>query len=208
MRKNLLFAFFLLLFVQSAAFAQVSMFSAGLNNRSRRGDAPTTISSDAMDIDIAKNKATFLGNVIVDDPEMMITCRKMTIYLQDAAKPKTGSGKETPSDAAKTKPSASPEDSIASGKELDRIECKEDVVITRKQQSVPGAAREEQKALAGKAVYHFKGGTIVLTENPVIVKGKSRLRGEMITLHLDSERVEIVSGKIQSSDISRDMGTK
>ena len=141
-----------------------------------------------MDLDIANNKATFLGNVLVDNPEMLITCRKMTIFLQEAEKKE-----KAPEKTAKTD-----EENPIGSKELSRIECSEDVVITRK---APLSNGEEQKAFAGKAVYDVKENSITLLEKPLVIKGKSRVRGEIITLHLESERVEVVNATIQSTEI-------
>ncbi len=188
MKKSLLFAAVLLLAAQIPAYSQISLFSAAKRDGGKRGDAPTTINADAMDIDIANNKATFLGNVLVDDPEMLITCRKMVIILEDAKK--DGSD---PKKAAKTD-----ESNPVGGKELSRIECIEDVVITRK---APLSSGEEQKAFAGKAIYDVKEDSITLQEKPLVIKGKSRVRGEIITLHLESERVEVVNATIQSTEI-------
>lgn len=188
MKKSLLFAAVLLLAAQIPAYSQISLFSAAKRDGGKRCDAPTTINADAMDIDIANNKATFLGNVLVDDPEMLITCRKMVIILEDAKKDGTD-----PKKAAKTD-----ESNPVGGKELSRIECIEDVVITRK---APLSSGEEQKAFAGKAIYDVKEDSITLQEKPLVIKGKSRVRGEIITLHLESERVEVVNATIQSTEI-------
>lgn len=62
---------------------------------------------------------------------------------------------------------------------------------------------EEQKAFAGKAVYNVKDETITLLIKPLVIKGKSRVRGEVITLHLDSERVEVVNATIHSTEIGK-----
>ena len=86
MKKSLLIAAVLLLAAQIPAYSQISLFSAAKRDNKKNSDAPTTINADAMDLDIANNKATFLGNVLVDNPEMLITCRKMTIFLQEAEK--------------------------------------------------------------------------------------------------------------------------
>ena len=154
-----------------------------------------------MDIDIANNKATLMGNVVVDDPEMTITCRKMTIFLVDekkedkkasTAKPASKPEKELP---AKKNPAS--EDDPVAGKKLSRIECVEDVVITRKALLSNG---EEQKALAGKAVYNFAEGTIELSDKPIVIKGKSRIQGEKITLYTESERITIVNATATTTD--------
>ena len=110
------------------------------------------------------------------------------------AKPKNGIRYITdPKKAAKTD-----ESNPVGGKELSRIECIEDVVITRK---APLSSGEEQKAFAGKAIYDVKEDSITLQEKPLVIKGKSRVRGEIITLHLESERVEVVNATIQSTEI-------
>lgn len=194
MKKSILFAAVFLLAAQIPLFSQISLFSAANKNRASRGDTTTTINADAMDIDIANNKATFLGNVLVDDPEMLITCRKMVLFLEDSKK----NAKNT--EAAKDQKKKTKSEDPAGGKTLSRIECIDDVVITRKALLSNG---EEQKAFAGKAVYDVKGDSITLLDKPVVIKGKSRVRGEVITLHLDSERVEVVNATIHSTEIGK-----
>ena len=62
------------------SFAQLQLLSSSTGKgRKERSDEPTIINSDAMDIDMANDKVTLLGNVDVQDPEMNIKCRKMTI---------------------------------------------------------------------------------------------------------------------------------
>ena len=64
------------------SFAQLQLFSASTaKDKKEKSDEPTIINSDAMDIDMANDKVTLLGNVDVQDPEMNIKCRKMVIYL-------------------------------------------------------------------------------------------------------------------------------
>ena len=89
MKKIILIASALFLLAQVPVSAQLSLFSTTRGNQVNRKDTPTVINSDAMDIDLANNKATFMGNVVVDDPEMTITCRKMTIFLVDDKKNET-----------------------------------------------------------------------------------------------------------------------
>lgn len=202
MKKLILFAAISLFAAQIPLFSQISLFSAA-GKRSARPDTPTTINADAMDIDIANNKATFLGNVLVDDPEMLITCRKMILFLEDAEKTPKADGKK--GDAAKAaapgqNAPAAESDDPTGGKKLTRIECIDDVVITRK---APLSNGEEQKAFAGKAIYNVKDETITLLIKPLVIKGKSRVRGEVITLHLDSERVEVVNATIHSTEIGK-----
>ncbi len=211
MKKTILIASVLFLLAQIPVSAQLSLFSTTRSNRADRKDTPTVINADAMDIDIANDRATLMGNVVVDDPEMTITCRKMTIFLVDekkmekktsgnsAAKTETGPQAKKPAvqTETKAKKSAASEEDPVAGKKLSRIECVEDVVITRKALLSNG---EEQKALAGKAVYNFAEGTIELMDKPIVIKGKSRIQGEKITLYTESERITIVNATATTTD--------
>ena len=169
------------LFFCADLFAQLQLFSTSTTAKKGRNDEPTIINSDAMDIDLSKDKVTLLGNVDVQDPEMNIKCRKMIIYL----------GKDQ-SKKGKTGDSARDEQS---GKEVVKIECIGDVVITRVMGDAPsGQSKENQQAFAGKAVYLIKEETITLTEDPVLVNGPNRLMGERIILHTKTDRVLVFKG--------------
>ena len=162
-------------------FAQLQLFSTSSSKSNRKSnDEPTIINSDAMDIDMANDKITLLGNVDVQDPEMNIKCRKMIIYLGKSEKKAAATG-----DSARDE---------QSGKEVVRIDCIGDVVITRLQVDSPDGKKENQQAFAGKAVYLIKEETITLTEDPVLVNGPNRLMGERIILHTKTERVMVFKG--------------
>lgn len=187
-------------------FVSVNVSAQGLSflqpakgaDKKRSGKTPTVINADTMDIDIAKNIAVFTGNVKVDDEEMNITCKKMTIFLEDkkaeeAAKtlaPKQDSVKpdnkpEVKSDEVK------PEES----KQVSRIICEENVVIVRKTFSENEKAQGDQEARSGHADYDVKSGRIVLTKNnPLLRRGGDTLKGEIITIWRDSEKVEVQGG--------------
>ena len=169
-----------LLSVCVESFAQLQLFSSPGKNKKEKSDEPTIINSDAMDIDMANDKITLLGNVDVQDPEMGIKCRKMIIFLGKNTKKAQASGDETRDEQ--------------SGKEVIRIECTGDVVITRNQVENADGTKENQQAFAGKAVYEVKEDTITLTEDPVLVSGPNRLRGERIILHTKTERVLVFKG--------------
>ena len=162
-------------------FGQLQLFSASPSAKKGKSDEPTIINSDAMDIDMANDKITLLGNVDVQDPEMNIKCRKMIIYMG-----KNQNKQEKTGDSARDE---------QSGKEVVKIECIGDVVITRMMVNAPdGQVKENQQAFAGKAVYLIKEESITLTEDPVLVNGPNRLMGERIILHTKTERVLVFKG--------------
>ena len=150
-----------------------------------------------------------MGNVMVDDPEITITCRKMTIILEDSDKDEKDAKKDAKAADAKQKDNKKDdkkeEDDPIGGKELSKIICTEEVVITRK---LPLSNGDSQKALADRAVYDLKEGTIELSEKPVVIKGNSNLQGEKITLYTDSERITVVNAIATSSNFNPSMKKK
>ena len=169
-----------ILFFCADLFAQLQLFSTSSSKKGKNDD-PTIINSDAMDIDMANDKVTLLGNVDVQDPEMNIKCRKMIIYLG-----KNQNKQQKTGDSARDE---------QAGKEVVKIECTGDVVITRVMGNAPsGQSKENQQAFAGKAVYQIKEETITLTEDPVLVNGPNRLMGERIILHTKTDRVLVFKG--------------
>ncbi len=184
------------------SFAQLGpMFDASKkSSRKNKGDTPTTISADSMDLDIANDKAILLGNVDVRDPEMTIKCRKMIIYLGKAEKapaktPDKPDTKGTPAAGGEKKEGSGDVREEQLGKEVVQIDCIGDVVITRV--AVEGV-KDAQQAFAGKAVYTLKDDTITMTEDPVVVNGPNRLAGEKIILNTKTERVLVLGGKIST----------
>ncbi len=170
------------------AQAQFSFIDVKSDSGKSRSDKPTFINADAADIDIANNRATFMGNVKVDDPDMILTCRKLIIYLSDSKK-KTPDGKPQ-------------SDDLEGGKRVSRIECQDDVVIVRKKKLSSG---EDQKAYASQGIYDVEKGSIKLSgqPKPLIVSGASKIRGETITLYTDTERVEITYPDIEAVNLGR-----
>ncbi len=164
-----------------AQFANL-MMNKTRKSRAEKSNIPTTVKSDSMDIDLAKDKIILLGNVEVDDPEMNIKCQKMTIFLENK---QAGNAEKDKSDAGSD---MNPE----GNKQVTRIECVGDVVITRNSgEKVAGS--DVQKAFAGKAVYDLPTDTITLTENnPVIVSGGNRLAGEQIIVNIKTERINVI----------------
>ena len=110
----------------------------------------------------------------------------MTIFLEN--KPT----EQPAGDAGKSRSDAGSDMNPEGNKQVTRIECVGDVVITRNSgEKVAGS--NVQKAFAGKAVYDLPTDTITLTENnPVIVSGGSRLSGEQIIVDIKTERINVL----------------
>ncbi len=174
------------LFAQSGLNSIVDLSSKGKKGKNTQ---PTVITSDSMSIDLPKNQAVFTGNVEIDGDQMNIKCHKMTIYLRDKPKGAKGSdGEEEPDTAEGKIKSAS--------KEVYRIICEGNVIITRKGLDKEEQAKGEQKATCGHAVYNFITGDIVMTQKPIISRGKDKIIGRIITINRDTEKMDVSGGRI------------
>jgi len=157
-----------------------SFFRGEGKDEERKGKVPTVITSDSMDLDIGRNICIFTGNVRVEDEEMHITCHKMIIHLEEVKK--AGKNQEKPAGPG-----------FEGTKRVSRIICLRDVVIIRKLND-PDKKDEEQKALCGKADYDVKTGKIIMTEEPILMRTPDSLRGEVITIWRDSQKVRVEGG--------------
>lgn len=147
----------------------VSLFSS-YGGRQRPKNSMTKISADSMDIDISKNLAVFTGNVLIDDPQLVINCHKMEIVLDQ------GEGGDIKS------------------KTISKIVCKGDVVIIRKLPDAEVKEKGAQKAIAGEAEYEVKTGKVTLSEKPMLMRGDDSLKGRKITFWRDSNRLMVEGG--------------
>ena len=154
--------------------AQLSVNAKDLKGRT------ILISSDAGDVELKKGIATFYGNVIVNDPEVLITCQKMVLYQEPKAQRKDKKSKPDASDKKDSKKSQKDDDV-----KLERIECIGDVVIVRK-----NTGESSQRGTCGKAVYYHKEGKINMLDEPVVYQNDSVVTGTRLTLFCDSERIE------------------
>ena len=207
-----------------------SFFKKQSSNR-KRTDAPTVVEAATMDIDMENNIATLLGNVVVDDQDVKITCDKMVIHLEDKTEPdesgeeaaKSGEGESGEGAAVKNeaeaaekpeekKESAEKESSAAkegedkeekddaeeddptSGKQLKKIECFGEVVITHRADPNDSSSKE-QVATSDYALYDVTANTITLTGRPVLTSGTDRLDAEKIVFDVETGRTFITTGK-------------
>lgn len=171
----------LLLAMSLPLTAQLSLDS------SNREGKPILINSDAMDVEIEKGVATFYGNVVVNDPDIVITCQKMVLYQA----PKADKSKKA---AAKKKSKNSLEGNDA---KLERIECIGDVVITRK-----NSGESSQWGTCGKAIYYHKDGYVTMSSEPVLYQDDSKITGIRLTFFRDSKRIEGTDIKITARNLN------
>ena len=171
-------------------------------NTKYRGDKPILINSDAMDVDIENGKATFYGNVIVNDPEVIITCDRMVLYQEpkQAKKPAQAAAPAgQPAPAAKPASGKSSDDLMGGDTRLERIECIGNVVITRK-----NTGEKSQWGKCGKAIYYHKLGKITMLLAPYLYQDDSMITGTRLSFFRDSKRIEGTDIKISARNLGEE----
>ena len=144
---------FTLFFTETVCLAQFGGEFFGLSNSKKKGaQGPTELTADTLDFDIKNDFIYFEGNVVFNNDDVKITCDKMVIQLQKNKKSK-------------------------GGKTVSKIICLRNVEIIRQLDEKAKDFKGKQKALAGKAVYDAKTSMITMTINPVLMRGKDKLKG-------------------------------
>ena len=138
----------------------------------------TDLRSDALDMDYRKNSAIFTGNVVVEDPDMQLTCRTMNISFR-TTEPHAAA-------APATDTTLMPGINAGGKRELAEIVCHDDVRVVRRGTSPEGGERAE----AAQAVLDYTQRKVTLSgAHPRLVRGDDSLTGEQLILWLNEERL-------------------
>ena len=131
---------------------------------------PVFAESNILHYDIASDKCTLLGNVVVDDKESAkITCEKMLIHLENAPQTAKAAKSEKADQKKNTK------------KQLKLLECFGDVHIVHRATPKDGL-KKNQTSTSDYAVYDPKTQTMLLTGKPVLTSGRDIMSGEKIEI--------------------------
>ena len=155
---------------------------------------PTTINSDNSILNIRGNVADLLGHVKIEEEKFNLTCKKMKILAKDitpeqAAK-NAAENQEFPDDAPKHM-------GIGDTKEITKIICLEDVVMSRKQMD------QLQKASGDKGVYIINNQEIILTKEngkPTLQRGITVMEGSKVILDTSTGHLNIEDGHLKTLD--------
>ncbi len=156
-----------------------------------------TASCDSMFLDFTKNEIYLMGNVKVNEERAIITCDKMTVFL----------------DRGKNRKSAASDDITGGVSGVSRILCEGNVVITRPGSDgrIPSDKASLQQGRAEKVNYRIDNGLITMTGNqtvqPVLEQGGNQLYGDIIEIHRDRELMNAAGNcRIKVTDTAQSDG--
>ena len=132
-----------------------------------KGNSSTRILSEKMSYDSAKNQVVFEGKVHVIRPNMEIWSDVLTIILDNSDKKSAAGG-----------------DAVfgMEGGKVERIIAERNVLIKQ----------ENKSGSCGKATYFVTQGKIEMEQNPLLVDGDNRIRGQLINYYTETGRSEVI----------------
>ncbi len=155
---------------------------------------PTTINSDKSVLNIRDNVADLLGHVKIEEEKFNLTCKKMKILSKDITPEKAAENiienQENPDDTPK-------HIGIGDTKEITKIICLEDVVMSRRHMGEP------QKAIGDKGVYIINNQEIILTKEngkPTLQRGITVMEGSKVILDTSTGLLNIEDGHLKNLD--------
>jgi lipopolysaccharide export system protein LptA len=135
-----------------------------------------------------------LGHVKIDEEKFNLTCKKMKILAKDItskqAMKNAAENQEDIDDAPK-------HIGIGDTKEITKIICLEDVIMSRKHMN------ELQKASGDKGVYMINEQTITLTKKdgkPTLQRGITVMEGSKVILDTSTGQLDVENGHLKNLD--------
>lgn len=206
--KNTAFLFLAVAFAPVATAQIPDILSKNVS--SSDSNEPTYVTALTMDIDVENNVTTLLGDVVIDDRDVKITCNKMIIYMEDAAKSeddsskdksdgenaaatksesqKAGAGEAKAEDESNSKKEKEEEEqegglfnAAGGGKQVSKIHCIGDVVIVRKK----AKESNDESAASDEAVFDVKTNVITMTGKPILNSGRNKMNCAKIEIFLN-----------------------
>lgn len=129
------------------------------------GNEPVEIVADRMEAFNATRTVVFSGNAVATRGDIKIKTDRLTIYYEKSNKP---AGKDATAE-------------VAGSGQLEKIEAKGNVVITRDQVLATGA----------EAVYRENNATIVLSGNPTLRENQNVIKGCQIIFYINENKGKV-----------------
>jgi lipopolysaccharide export system protein LptA len=179
MRRSIAPALIALSLAAAFASAQPAPQSGGtMQGFQINRDQPVKIESNALEVRDKSHQATFIGNVKLTQGETVLQCKTLVIFYEDNSAP--AASKKGGATAQKGGAGGGP-----SGQQIKRAEAKGDVLVTQKDQTAKG----------DNGVFDVKTNNITLTGNVVVTQGTNVLRGERMTVDLNTGVTRVESSK-------------
>jgi lipopolysaccharide export system protein LptA len=167
-----------------------------LQGFSQNRDKPLKITSASLEVRDKEKIATFSGDVHLVQGDTTLRSKTLVVFYDDEASAKSDASKSdasksdaSKSDAQKTAkpPAAAGADAAPMSQQIRRVEVKGGVLVTQKDQTATGES----------GVFDMQANTVTLLGNVVISQGQNVVRGDRLTVDLNSGVSRVECGKTQ-----------
>ena len=156
-----------------------------LQGFSQNRDKPLKITSVSLEVRDKDKMATFSGDVHLVQGDTTLRSKTLIVFYDDdsdaASKPEAPKPAKPPANA-NTNPNAEP-----MSQQIRRVEVKGGVLVTQKDQTATGES----------GVFDMQANTVTLLGNVVISQGQNVVRGDRLTVDLNSGVSRVECGKTQ-----------
>jgi lipopolysaccharide export system protein LptA len=163
----------------STAAATSSGPPNALQGFSQNRDKPLKISSASLEVRDKDKVATFSGDVHLVQGDTTLRSKTLMVFYDDEADAK--------SDAQKPPKPAAGADAAPISQQIRRVEAKGGVLVTQKDQTATGDS----------GIFDMQANTVTLLGSVVISQGQNVVRGDRLTVDLNSGVSRVECGKTQ-----------
>ena len=175
----------------SAAHAQGGGVSNAMQGFSQNRDQPIQIEAASLEVRDKKKEAVFSGNVKVTQGDTTMTSKSLVVFYDQGSPPaeQPAAPKQKGAKAAPGAPMQSAAPGPTGSSSIKRLEARNNVVVTQKDQVVTGEL----------AVFDTRANLITISGGVVMTQCKNVMRGDrlMVDMTTGMSRVESDSGKVQ-----------
>lgn len=160
-----------------------------LQGFSQNRDKPLKITSASLEVRDKEKIATFAGDVHLVQGDTTLRSKTLIVFYDDEADGKSDASKADASKADAPKPPkpAAGADAAPMSQQIRRVEAKGGVLVTQKDQTATGES----------GIFDMQANTVTLLGNVVISQGQNVVRGDRLTVDLNSGVSRVECGKTQ-----------
>ena len=158
-----------------------------LQGFSQNRDKPLKITSASLEVRDKEKIATFAGDVHLVQGDTTLRSKTLIVFYDDEADAKSDASKSDAQKAPKP-PAAAGTDAAPMSQQIRRVEAKGGVLVTQKDQTATGES----------GIFDMQANTVTLLGNVVISQGQNVVRGDRLTVDLNSGVSRVECGKTQA----------
>jgi lipopolysaccharide export system protein LptA len=157
-----------------------------LQGFSQNRDKPLKITSASLEVRDKEKIATFSGDVHLVQGDTTLRSKTLVVFYDGDADGKSDASKSEAQKPAKP-PAAAGANAEPMSQQIRRVEVKGGVLVTQKDQTASGES----------GVFDMQANTVTLLGNVVISQGQNVVRGDRLTVDLNSGVSRVECGKTQ-----------